>query len=170
MHGSKKHRSEAGALTRVDQSADTEATILTLSNVERFAAEQRAIAEDELYKARDFEEQVAKERRALAELVSVSDAAIAAEREAVALLEAARQMLGAASSAEMQACSAVEEGLRGLDERRDARMRAEADVAQMRAGIELLSARSGMSVEAARRAVERRIADRFRERAKLGAT
>lgn len=168
MNGSKDR--EAGASNGSKQSTDTEAAILTLNNVQRFAAEQRSIAEEVLAKARDFEEQVVHERHAVDELVSRAEAAQAAEHEAAAMLQTAHEKLAAASAAEMQARGDVDAGQRLLDERRDARVRAEGEVAQVRRALDLLSGRNGMNPDAIQRMLERRIADRLRESAKHGAT
>src|ERR1019366_6427137 len=163
MNGSKR-RGEASPPNEVNQSTDTAAdTLLTLDNVQRFAAEQRAIAEDVLAKARDFEQQVANERRAGDELISRAEAAQLAEREAAAVVQTAREQLSVASAAEALARAEVDSGVRLLDERRDARIRAEAEVAQMQSGLELLSGRNGMNPDAIQRMLERRIADRLRE-------
>lgn len=169
MNGSKT-RSQIDTLKGSSQSADPGAVAVTLDNVQRFAAEQRAIAEEVLAKARDFEEKIADERRVVDELVCLAETARLAEQDAAAALTAAREKLAAAEAAEKEARSEVDTGLRLLDERRDARLHQEAELARIQAGLEQLSSRNGMNPEAIQRMLERRIADRLRENAKPDAT
>jgi hypothetical protein len=126
MYGSKR-QGAAGVLPESTQSSGTEAAILTLSRVQRFAAEQRAIAEDTLAKARDFEEQIANERAALAECVAAAEAAEAGEREAEAHLSAAREQLAAASNAQARAQAEVDARRQLVAERHEARVACDAD-------------------------------------------
>jgi chromosome segregation ATPase len=167
MYGSKR-QGAAGVLPESTQSSGTEAAILTLSRVQRFAAEQRAIAEDTLAKARDFEEQIANERAALAECVAAAEAAEAGEREAEAHLSAAREQLAAASNAQARAQAEVDARRQLVAERHEARVACDADVARMREHIELPPDASGLTPDALKRIVERRIADGIRTRAQHG--
>lgn len=169
MSGS-KNRGELHTLNGSIQSTNPETVATTLDNVQRFATEQRAIAEEVLAKARDFEEKVADERRAVDELASFAETARVAEQEAAAALKAAREKLATAEAAEKQARSEVDTGLRLLDERREARLREEAELARIQTGLEQLSSRNGMNSDAIQRMLERRIADRLRENATRGAT
>jgi predicted Zn-dependent protease len=137
-----KQLSAAGALSESTHGAGvgTEAATLTISRVQRFAAEQRAIAENFLAQARDFEEQIAKERAALAECVGAAEAAAARVREASMQLSAARE----------------------------AQAMCEAEVARMQARIDLPPDANGLTPDAVKRIVERRIADGIRTRAQHG--
>ena len=220
------HREEAGFSLVSARSTDTEVAVVALTEVQKLAAERRAIAEDLLSQARDFEERLTHERSVIAALAAAADAAREGEREAaervrrargnLALVamrnreaqryeelrrteEAAKAEIAAAeerlelahrafnaaidarsaqepasaadaSRDEAEAQADVDAALSLLDERRDARKRAEADVAEVRARIELLSGTNGLSAEAVKRIAERRIADALRHRTKHGIT
>jgi hypothetical protein len=219
MNGSGYHEEAAASRVAVGET-DNEVVAETLTEVQRLAAERRAIAEDILAQAREFENQLANEREVLTALVAAAEGARAGESEAEAALrrarkkhaasittregvaqrgselrraqdeataavaeaqerlEIARRTLDAAIEArsnheaaidqnpvEVQTLAELNAALRALDERREARTHMEAEVAQMRARIELLSGTNGLSADAIKRVVERRIADRMRERA-----
>jgi len=169
MNGSKT-RAGADASNASVESTDPDAVIVTLENVQRFAAEQRVIAEELLAKARDFEEQVANERRAIDELVSQAEGALIAEHEAESALAGSLEELAAVEAAEKQARSEVESRQRVVDERRDARLGVESELARIRISFQQLSGRDGLNPDAIQRMLERRIADRVRENAKRGGT
>ena len=152
------------------ESTDPDAVIVTLENVQRFAAEQRVIAEDVLAKARDFEEQIANERRAIDELVSQAEGALIAEHEAESALASSLEELAAVVAAEKQARGEVESRQRVVAERRDARLSVESELARIRISFQQLSGRDGLNPDAIQRMLERRIADRLRENAKRGGT
>jgi hypothetical protein len=160
-----------GAKTRAQaESSDPDAVIVTLENVQRFAAEQRVIAEDVLAKARDFEEQIASERRAIDELVTQAQGALIAENEAESALASSLEELAAVVAAEKQARGEVESRQRVVAERRDARLSVESELARIRISFQQLSGRDGLNPDAIQRMLERRIADRLRENAKRGGT
>jgi hypothetical protein len=169
MNGSKT-RAQADAETASVQSTDPDGVIVTLENVQRFAAEQRVIAEEVLAKARDFEEQIANERRAIDELVAQGEGALIAEHEAESALAGSLEELAAVVAAEKQARGEVANRQRVVDERRDARLRVESELARIRIGFQQLSGRDGLNPDAVQRMLERRIADRLRENAKRGGT
>jgi chemotaxis protein MotB len=196
-----------------ERSTDAEEAMVALTEVERLAAERRAVVENLLAEVRGREENLANEHNAIAALAAAADAAYAGEREAAerarrtgeelaALMDvhegaarrdedlcrvadAAKAEIDAAQDRLQLACQALEAAmaarsahqitltnacsaeaeaqvqfdgaLRFLDERRDARERAD-----VRARIELLSGTNSLSTEAAKRVVERRAADTLR--------
>lgn len=148
---------------------DAEAAVLTLSEVQKLAAERRTAAEATLAQAREFEDDLTNKRNTIASLISVVETAKAAEDEVAASLSSAREKLTAAVASATEARAEVSALLRTMDDRRDARVRAEAEVAGMRERIELISETNGLSAEAVQRIVERRIADRLRQRNRHGA-
>jgi hypothetical protein len=90
MNGS-NHQGEAALLLSSEPNADAARALATLSEIERMAAERRSVAEGMLAEARDFQEQLSNERRALTALASAAEAARAAEAEAVAFVRTARE-------------------------------------------------------------------------------
>src|ERR1700685_256907 len=89
MNGS-KNQGEAELLLVSEPNANTAWAMATLSEIERIAAERRAVAEGVLAEARDFAEHLSNERLAITALASAADAAAAAEAEALALIRSAR--------------------------------------------------------------------------------
>lgn len=152
------------------RSTGTEAAVLILSEVEKLAAERRAIAEDVLSQARDFEQLLANERHSIATLVAAVDAAHADEREATTVAQVAQTKLRELEVAATQARDELRTAQQVMAQRRDARLRAESDVTEIQARIEQLSGQNGLSADAIKRIVERRMADRIRERAGDGLT
>jgi hypothetical protein len=90
MNGS-NHQGEAALLRSSETNADAARALATLSEIERMAAERRSVAEGMLAEARDFQEQLSNERRALTALASAAEAARAAEAEAMAFVRTARE-------------------------------------------------------------------------------
>jgi hypothetical protein len=90
MNGS-KNQGDAALLLVSEPNANTAWAMATLTEIERIAAERRAVAEGVLAEARDFEEHLTNERRAITALASAADAAGAAETEAITLVRNARE-------------------------------------------------------------------------------
>lgn len=125
-----------------------EAAAISLDELQKVAAERRALAEEMLVKAREFEQQLATESGAIA--------------DATSLVEAARNEEGDAAHRLLEAQRAVAAAARELSTRQEERARAEAAVCQMRERMEKLVAANGFSAEAMRHIVERRISDKLR--------
>ena len=164
--------SQNGAIASVPstRSTGTEAAVLILSEVEKLAAERRAIAEDVLSQACHFEELLANERQSIATLLAAVDAAHDEEREATRLTQVAQTKLRELEAAATQAREELRAAQQAMAQRRDARLRAERDVTEIQGRIEQLSGQNGLSADAIKRIVERRMADRIRERAGDGVT
>jgi hypothetical protein len=94
MNGSKRP-GEAALSFAPEGASDTEVAVVALTEIQRLAAERRAIAEDMLAQARVFEEQLANERNAIGALAATAEAAQAAEREAEQRVRQARDYLAA---------------------------------------------------------------------------
>jgi phage shock protein A len=164
MNGGQSHERK-DLTTTANCSVDAESATLTLAEIQRLAAEKRAIAEAVLAEALDFEKQLASESASVATLLAVVATAQAGEAEATERLNKAREDHAALIAAEKAARAEVNASLQRVRECSDARVEAEANVAEMRARIELLSGTNGLSAEAVKRIVERRIADRLRQTA-----
>jgi hypothetical protein len=160
--GSQEHTNVASA---ANTSFDAEAATVALVEAQRLAAEKRAIAENVLAEAREFEQQLAAESESVTALMSIVAAAQTAEAEAAARLGSSREKVAALVAAEADARADVELAQTLLQKRRDARIVAEAGVAEIRARIELLSGTNGLHPDALKRIVERRLADRLRHNA-----
>jgi hypothetical protein len=154
-----------GTATDANCGVDAESATLTLAEIQRLAAEKRAIAETVLAEALDFEKQLATESASVAALLAAVTSAQADEAAATDRLNASRENHTKLITAEKEARAAVNASLQRLRECSDARVKAEADLSEMRTRIELLSGTNGLSAEAIKRIVERRIADRLRQTA-----
>ena len=127
---------------------DTAAAALTLAEMQKVAAERRAMAEELLAKARSFEEQITTENNAVAEATSTLAQVRERERQAAQELDLARKR--------------VEEAQNAASEAAEERARAETALSGLRERLEALMASNGLSVDAVRRIIDRRIADQLR--------
>jgi hypothetical protein len=160
-----QHKTNNAIAIDANCSVDAQSATLTLAEIQRLAAEKRAVAEAVLAEALDFEKQLASESASVTALVSVVTTAQASEAEATDRLNAARESHSQLIAAEKEARAAVNAALQLLRECHLARVEAETNLTTMRAHIELLSGTNGLSAEAIKRIVERRMADRLRQTA-----
>jgi hypothetical protein len=160
MNGSNNGAAVSVPSTR---STGTEAAVLILSEVEKLAAERRAVAEEVLTQAREFELHLATERQSIAQLVAAAEAAQAAELQATQAAQAAQSKLLELEAAAADARVHLRAAQQTLMQQHEARQRADNDVSAIQARIEQLSGQHGLSADAIKRIVERRLADRVRK-------
>jgi hypothetical protein len=164
MNGA-NHQTNRNTASDVNRSVDAESATLTLVEIQRLAAEKRAVAQAVLAEALEFENQLATEGASVAALVASVITAQADEAQATDILNASRESHAQLIAAEKEARATVNASLQRVRDCNDARVKAEASLTEMRTRIELLSGTNGLSADAVKRIVERRMADRLRQTA-----
>jgi hypothetical protein len=134
---------------------NTSVAVIALTEVQKIAAERRALAEQILLEARDLEERLAKESLEIASLIAAAEAARTSERDAAERVRIAHED-------EARAQIELSTARKALLACRDARSRADKAVMELQTRIESLSEANGLTTEAAKHAIERRIADATR--------